>query len=315
MKLTESSRHWDEYAFANESDRPGSVRMTLLGEQSPSVLVGIVTHNRAGVLGRSINSALLQRYPSTQVAVVDDGSTDETFELGKEFPQVRWNRWPMSRGYLEARNELMRSASATYYASLDDDSWFVDGDEIEVAVNHLERNPRVAAVAFDILSPDRDEEAPRAGAQVTASFIGCGHVLRLEAAREVGFYAPNPGSYGGEEKDLCLRLLDRGWEIHNLPGVHVWHEKTTLSRDRVAQHRSGVCNDLVFALRRCPMPSLLWILPLKVGSHLRFALRNRLVRPCLEGIGAFLRNVGEIWPTREPVRAATFSEFRRRSRA
>lgn len=288
--------------------------MTPPEESSPSVLVGIVTHNRAGVVVRAIQSALRQRCPSIQVAVVDDGSTDETVKLREELPLVRWTRWPASRGYLEARNELMSSSSANYYASLDDDSWFIGVDELDIAVRHLEENPMVAAVAFDILSSDRNEELSRAAARTTSTFIGCGHVLRLAAARAVGFYIPNPGMYGGEEKDLCLRLLDSGWEIHNLPGVHVWHEKSAVARDSNAQHRSGVCNDLAFALRRCPMPSLFWILPLKVASHFWFALRRRLMWPCLEGIGVFLESMGAIWATRKPVRAATFSEFRRRSR-
>src|SRR5437762_12405020 len=50
----------------------------------------------------------------------------------------------------------------------------------------------------------------------------------LSAAREVGLYEANPGSYGVEEKDLCLRLLDAGYKIVKLSGVHVWHDKTEI---------------------------------------------------------------------------------------
>ena len=61
-------------------------------------------------------------------------------------------------------------------------------------------------------------------------FIGCGHVVRLAAVHAVGVYEPAPGSYGGEEKDLSLRLMDAGYAILSLPGVHVWHEKTSIAR-------------------------------------------------------------------------------------
>jgi GT2 family glycosyltransferase len=125
---------------------------------------------------------------------------------------------------------------------------------------------------------------------------------------------PGPGLYGSEESDLCIRLLDRNWEIHFLPGVHIWHDKTTVARDIAAQHRSGVCNDLAFAARRCPFPLILGIMPIKVINHVRFAARNHLVRPCLAGLGLFLNCALDVLNSREPVRASTFKEFIRRSR-
>lgn len=283
-------------------------------ESFPRVLVGIVTHNRARLLKRAIVSVLEQDFPNVEIAVVDDGSTDSTGALQADYPGVQWSRLAVPHGYLEARNLLMRASTATFFVSLDDDSWFLSGDEVATAVTYLEQNPRIGALAFDILSPDRSAKRSRSGARAAPTFIGCGHVVRLSAVREVGLYAPNPGTYGGEEKDLTVRLLDKGWDVHELPGVHVWHEKTSMARDSGAQHSSGVCNDLVFALRRIPLPWLIWKLPLKVASHLRFALSRRLVRPCLRGLALFITSWAAAWRTREPVRAATLREFQRRSR-
>jgi GT2 family glycosyltransferase len=281
---------------------------------SGEVLVGIVTRNRYKVVTKAIESALRQRYSRLQVAVLDDGSEDETPQLRFNYPAVRWTRWERSRGYLEARNFLMRDGGADYYLSLDDDAWFMNGNEISIAMQHMETNPKVGAVAFDILSPDREKASPRMEPRPTRVFIGCGHILRISAVRECGFYVPGPGLYGSEESDLCIRLLDRNWEIHFLPGVHIWHDKTTVARDIAAQHRSGVCNDLAFAARRCPFPLVLGIMPIKVINHVRFAARNHLVRPCLAGLGLFLNCALDVLNSREPVRASTFKEFIRRSR-
>ena len=281
---------------------------------SGEVLVGIVTRNRYKVVTKAIESALRQRYSRLQVAVLDDGSEDETPQLRFNYPAVRWTRWERSRGYLEARNFLMRDGGADYYLILDDDAWFMNGNEISIAMQHMETNPKVGAVAFDILSPDREKASPRMEPRPTRVFIGCGHILRISAVRECGFYVPGPGLYGSEESDLCIRLLDRNWEIHFLPGVHIWHDKTTVARDIAAQHRSGVCNDLAFAARRCPFPLVLGIMPIKVINHVRFAARNHLVRPCLAGLGLFLNCALDVLNSREPVRASTFKEFIRRSR-
>jgi GT2 family glycosyltransferase len=297
-----------------KSALPQSRDSNQLVVRSPGeVLIGIVTRNRQGVLPKAIESALRQRYARLRVAVLDDGSEDETPQLRSRYPAVRWIRWEQCRGYLEARNCLMRDGDADFYLSLDDDAWFISGDEISIAVQYMEMNPKVAAVAFDILSPDRERAALRSEPRPAHMFIGCGHILRISAVRECGFYVPGPGYYGSEEMDLCIRLLDRNWEIHFLPGVHIWHDKTAVARDIRAQHRSGVCNDLAFAARRCPFPLVLGIMPIKVVSHIRFSARNHLLKSCLAGLGLFFSRAIDVLKSRDPVRASTFIEFIRRS--
>jgi GT2 family glycosyltransferase len=208
----------------------------------------------------------------------------------------------------------MGDSNADFYLSLDDDAWFMSTDEISIAVQQMEENPRVAAAAFDILSPDREKPSPRSEPQPTHLFIGCGHMLRTSAVRECGFYVPGPGDYGSEEMDLCIRLLDRNWEIHFLPGVNVWHDKTNIARNSAAQHRSLVSNDLAFAARRCPFPLVLAIMPVKVINHLRFAAANHMLKSCIAGFGLFFRRMPEVWRSREPVHARAFVEYIRRSR-
>jgi GT2 family glycosyltransferase len=295
------------------SDLPQRRNNQVAAHSSGEVLVGIVTRNRHGVLPKAIESALRQRYPRLRVAVLDDGSEDDTPQLRSRYPAVRWIRWERSRGYLEARNYLMRESDADFYLSLDDDAWFISGDEISIAVQYMEMNPKLAAEAFDILSPDRQKASPRSEPRPTHMFIGCGHILRVSAVRECGFYVAGPGHYGSEEIDLCIRLLDRNWEVHFLPGVHIWHDKTTVARDIAAQHRSGVCNDLAFAARRCPFPLVLGIMPVKLINHVLFSVRNHLLKSCLAGLGLFFSRALDVWSSREAVRAPTFLEFIRRS--
>jgi GT2 family glycosyltransferase len=282
--------------------------------QLASVCVGIVTRNRAERLPRAISSALQQNMPNMQIVVVDDGSTDETSMLSAQFPNVTWIRHERSAGYLIRRNDLMSRAGFDYYVSLDDDAWFLEHDEVVMAVDFLEHHRTVAAVAFDVLSPDRADRRERGVAQPAATFIGCGHVLRMSAVRETGGYEHSPGLYGGEEKDLCLRLIDAGYQIVRLPGVHVWHDKAQTARDIFGQHRSGVCNDLAMTLRRTPLGLLPMALVSKFYKHTVFSLRRGLSRACLEGFSLFLKSVPEIWRSRRPVKLAALREFMRLAR-
>lgn len=282
---------------------------------APSVVVGIVTRNRAAVVPKAITSALMQHGTSIHVAVVDDGSSDDTSLLQEQYPEVKWKRWEVSQGYMAARNAMMQSAHETYFVSLDDDAWFQGNDEISIAIEHLEKNKGVAAVAFDILSQDRPKPVPRTIARPSAMFIGCGHLLRLSAARAVGFYEQPPGFYGGEEKDLCLRLMDAGHQIDLLPGVHVWHDKSEIARDMRDQHRSGVCNDLTMTLRRTPLMMLPVALIVKTMRHFWFSLRHGLLGPFFQGVRLFAISIGSIWRSRRAVHASTLRLFMRLSRS
>jgi GT2 family glycosyltransferase len=279
-----------------------------------SVTIGITTRNRAGLLARALRSALEQDYPAMRLIVFDDASTDETASLRAQFPGVEWIRAVEPQGYMTARNTMMRQAGTDYYLSLDDDAWFLQADALAHAVQYLEADQRIAAVAYDILSPDRPDAKSPGTPFYTHMFIGCGHLLRLEAAAAAGYYQAAPGNYGGEEKDLCVRLLDRQYEIIQVPGLHVWHDKTILARDLPAQHRSGVCNDLVFVVRRCPFPLLLFLLPAKIVSHLRFSIRRGLLTPALQGLVLFIRMLPQVLASRQPVSLAAFRTFLRRSR-
>ena len=75
-----------------------------------SVLVGIVSRNRAGILPRAIDSALQQQGVDLKVAVYDDNSTDNTKTLESKYPQVEWKFGEETKGYLFARNMMMKKS-------------------------------------------------------------------------------------------------------------------------------------------------------------------------------------------------------------
>ncbi len=261
---------------------------------------------------KAIEAALTQKGVALTVSVYDDHSSDSTRELEKVYPTVHWIFNDESRGYVVARNKFMSETSQPYFCSLDDDSWFTRDEDLATGIAYLDANPDVAAIAYDILSPDRPDRVAVTPPHEVSTFIGCGHIVRVAAAREVGFYEPFPSYYGGEEKDLCLRLIDRGYKIMKLPGVHIWHEKTMIARDIAAQHRSGVCNDLVFAWCRVPWFALPFVLWSKTRSHRRFAARysaGELVPVCEAGIQDFWTAVRSGRLHRRPVSIRSLRRF------
>lgn len=83
----------------------------------------IPTHNRAGTLGRALESVLAQTRPADEVIVVDDGSTDGTDRLVAGYPSVVYVAQE-NRGVSAARNRGIAAAAGEWIALLDsDDEW------------------------------------------------------------------------------------------------------------------------------------------------------------------------------------------------
>ncbi|MGD1957809.1 MAG: glycosyltransferase family 2 protein [Fulvivirga sp.] len=92
------------------------------------ISVVIPTKDRATFLVRAIESVLYQDYNQLEIIVVDDGSTDGTYELVQnKYPQIRLIRNDVSAGGAMARNMGAEQAKGKYIAFLDsDDEWLPD---------------------------------------------------------------------------------------------------------------------------------------------------------------------------------------------
>lgn len=111
----------------------------------PSVSVIIPTFNRSRKLVRALRSVMKQRFRDYEVIVVDDGSSDDTYQaLTSYMPMIRYVRQQVNRGVSAARNSGIRRASAPWIAFLDSDDYWLE-DKLAVQMEYLERNPGTLA--------------------------------------------------------------------------------------------------------------------------------------------------------------------------
>jgi glycosyltransferase involved in cell wall biosynthesis len=83
-------------------------------------------YNQRQFIREAVDSALAQQHPLKETIVVDDGSTDGTGELLKEYGNsIRLLRLPTNVGMLEARNIGAALATGEYLAFLDGDDVFM----------------------------------------------------------------------------------------------------------------------------------------------------------------------------------------------
>ena len=87
----------------------------------------IPAHDEEAWIGAAVESAVNQSWPPFEIIVVDDGSTDRTPRVLRQFPSVRVVRHHPARGLAQARNSGIRVARGEWVAFLDaDDRWDID---------------------------------------------------------------------------------------------------------------------------------------------------------------------------------------------
>jgi glycosyltransferase involved in cell wall biosynthesis len=118
--------------------------------QKGLVSVIIPLFNRVDYIADTINSVLSQDYNSVELIVVDDGSTDGSYELAEGFEKIgelrlltHENR--VNKGQAAAINLGLKEATGEFIAILDSDDMFADG-KIKLQVEYLDINPDVGLV-------------------------------------------------------------------------------------------------------------------------------------------------------------------------
>ncbi len=91
----------------------------------PFFSIIIPTYNRSHIISRAINSILSQSFSDFEIIVVDDGSTDNTFEVLNNYLLDKRIKFIFqeNKGVCVARNNGVDSARAPYVAFLDSDDY------------------------------------------------------------------------------------------------------------------------------------------------------------------------------------------------
>ena len=121
----------------------------------PKVSVVIPTYNRSKYLSKAIRSVLNQTYQDFELLIVDDGSTDNTEEAANTFNdhRIRYHRLASnSGGSFVPRTTGIDASSGSYLAMMDDDSYWIEPNKLELQVKFLDDHPDYVIVGTQELS-------------------------------------------------------------------------------------------------------------------------------------------------------------------
>lgn len=215
----------------------------LYNEESSLPMISLVVpaFNEGRVIEAALRSLLALDYPNYEIIVVDDGSTDDTYEramaVAREPHDVEIRVITKSNGgKADALNTGMTLARGEFILNMDGDTK-LSRNTLRVCIRHFE-NPKVGAVAGNVKVLNRENLWTRiqaleyieglAMARKAQSFIRIVNIIpgplgmfRKSVLQQVGGY--DRDTYA-EDCDLTLKLLMRGWHVQYEPRAIGWVE-------------------------------------------------------------------------------------------
>jgi GT2 family glycosyltransferase len=199
----------------------------------PRISVVVCSLNGARTLPDCCAGLSRLDYPTFEVIVVDDGSTDATPDIAHEYGfQVITTE---NRGLSAARNTGYEAASGEIIAYTDDDAR-PDPHWLRYLAMAFLRGPHAGTGGPNIAPPgdgqiaDAVANAPGGPVHVLLSdeiaehIPGCNMAYRKSALEAVGGFDPRYRA-AGDDVDMCWRLQERGWTVGFSPGAMVWHHR------------------------------------------------------------------------------------------
>jgi GT2 family glycosyltransferase len=199
----------------------------------PRISVVVCTYNGSKTIRDCMEGLLGLEYPDFEVIVVDDGSTDGSAEIVRQYGfRVITTK---NHGLSSARNTGMKAATGEIVAYLDDDA-YPDPDWLTyLAAGFM--NSRHAAFGGPNIPPKGDgriaecvANAPGGPVHVLVSdqqaehIPGCNMAFRKAALQEIGGFDPGFRT-AGDDVDVCWRLQEKGFTLGFSPAAMVWHHR------------------------------------------------------------------------------------------
>jgi len=196
--------------------------------RSPRVSVVMTTYNGSQFVRETIDSILNQSFSDFEFVIIDDKSTDQTFEIIKGYndQRLRVYRNPQNLGVSATRNRGIDLATGEYLASTDQDDISLP-QRLERQVDFLDNNPAVilaGTAGWFLFMKDNStitySAVPKPyimhwGLLTQTRLVPSSTCIRLETLRRYGIYFRPEYNYA-DDFDLFHRLAQVG-DVISIP--------------------------------------------------------------------------------------------------
>jgi len=209
-------------------------------ENLPLISVIIPAYNRAPYIVDTLTSVFEQKYPNIEIIVVDDGSSDGTYELLKGYHnsgEVRLLTHPQraNRGQSASLNLGLLEAKGSFISILDSDDMFASG-KLEDQAEFLQLNPDIGMVYGQGYAVDAEgkflfevpENGHRESGDPNLLLLDCymalpgGALIRKPVMNKVGLFEET--FRAGQDHDMALRIME-ATKVAYLPKLAFYYRK------------------------------------------------------------------------------------------
>ena len=199
----------------------------------PFFSVIVCTYNGSATIRDCMEALKRLKYPSFEVIVVNDGSTDQVAAIVKEYPVRLINT--KNNGLSSARNTGMNNAKGNILAYIDDDA-YPDEHWLHYLAYAYIHSSHGAMGGPNIIPPEDGllaqcvADAPGGPVHVLLNddiaehIPGCNFSVRKDVLMKVGGFDPLYRS-AGDDVDACWRIQEAGYTIGYHPSALVWHHR------------------------------------------------------------------------------------------
>lgn len=211
----------------------------------PFVSIIVPVFNEGLVLAESINSLLELNYPNYEIIIVNDGSSDNTAEVGESLVGYRQGKSSLVKvslinkpngGKSKALNAGIQYSEAEFVLCMDGDSQLGE-DTLRMGVKHFV-DPEVGAVAGNVKVQNRKKiltdlqaleyieglnlaRSAQGFLRMVNIIPGPIGIFRKTALASAGFYSSDTFA---EDADVTLKILAAGWKINYEPNSIAYTE-------------------------------------------------------------------------------------------
>lgn len=225
--------------------------------RNPLVSIVIAAHNEERTIRRAILSALNQTYKNLQIIVVDDASTDNTYQIARRIAEND-ERIILLRNFEKlgpacSRNKGIKYAEGEYIGILDADDWY-HPQKIRHQISFLEKRPSYGILGTFCITIQPNGKVLRTRLPQTHDeilktlayrnpFVHSSVVIRKNILEEVGYY--NTKYKRAHDYDLYFRVMSRS-KGANLPKYLCYRIEKAQSKRTMVE---STLNSIIIPLR------------------------------------------------------------------
>ncbi|MGX7172451.1 glycosyltransferase family 2 protein [Enterococcus ratti] len=199
------------------------------------ISVIIPTFNAEKSIERAVNSVLSQSCQDFEIIIVDDCSTDNTWQilnrLQKKDHRIRIYQNDRNSKSAYTRNQAIKKARGEYIMQLDDDD-YCRVDRMEKQLTFLQDHQAYSFVGSNAYLWDQagiyGERIVKQQPEIkdllkTSPFINPSVLFKKQVLESVGGYRVSKDTVRGQDYDLYMRLYAKGYKGYNLQEKLVYY--------------------------------------------------------------------------------------------